>query len=602
MQSRIIPSLDQLEKSINVPSPGLITLVKFLDSHLRKDENGIDENNLENYNGWLIFIKPFLNGVRPDLIIFNPQVGVVIYNVKEWTENNIKEQNNIKNEYKPLSPDKQVTYYKSKLIGQLVPRIGEEFDKNKQKFGLIKTGLYFHNISTKISRDSYAFDDKIIKHFPLFGNDFLFESNLKEIVPNHDLDSSKYWVKEWNKDILFWLRSPYHSIEQGTLLELKGNQFKIAEPMPGHWRVRGVAGGGKTQALAYRAGKLASQGLNVLIISYNITLLHYIKDMIGRSPFNFSWDKLTFNHFHGFCKDLLNEFGRKWPKQAIQDDNDFFKVTVPNEVINSIKNKIYLKYDAILIDEGQDFHFEWYTLLDGYFLSERDELLIVSDKRQNIFNRKLDWLDKRVSNGLHKFNDRYIDLNISYRLPKRVIEIANDFSRKFSLNQDLDFKRIDDKNVLFHSHHIVWLNIDEKEWKDYIMNSYLRLKKEKQSPSDIVILLPNHRIGMECVNLFREINLDSNHVFSSGDKNLSKKSFYMGDGRIKMSTIHSFKGWELKNVIIFIPFSSSDHMSNIDSVIYTAITRTKANLIVINANIRYKEFGESLPKKWKDQN
>jgi hypothetical protein len=31
--------------------------------------------------------------------------------------------------------------------------------------------------------------------------------------------------------------------------------------------------------------------------------------MVQRSPFGFCWDRFTFNHFHGFCKDILNEFG-----------------------------------------------------------------------------------------------------------------------------------------------------------------------------------------------------------------------------------------------------------------------------------------------------
>jgi CTP synthase len=85
----------------------------------------------------------------------------------------------------------------------------------------------------------------------------------------------------------------------------------------------------------------------VLVISFNITLWHYVKDMIARSPFNFSWGKFTFTHFHGFCKDRLNEFERKWPKSpqlkdfGSQEDYDsaleyFFKVTVPNAVIESI--------------------------------------------------------------------------------------------------------------------------------------------------------------------------------------------------------------------------------------------------------------------------
>ena len=132
-------------------------------------------------------------------------------------------------------------------------------------------------------------------------------------------------------------------------LTLNNYQKKFAEPEKGHFRVRGVAGSGKTQVLAYRAGNLASQGYRVLILSFNITLWHYIRDMVSRSPFGFSWDKFTFNHFHGFCKDILNDYGEKWPSE-IDDDEVIFREIIPNKVLEVVKDGSYEKYDAILIE------------------------------------------------------------------------------------------------------------------------------------------------------------------------------------------------------------------------------------------------------------
>ena len=53
-----------------------------------------------------------------------------------------------------------------------------------------------------------------------------------------------------------------------------------------------------------------------------------------------------------------------------------------------------------------------------------------------------------------------------------------------------------------------------------------------------------------------------------------------------MSTIHSFKGWESRNVIIIIPENKK-----IDFQLYAALTRVRENLIVINQNKRYQKFG-----------
>ena len=50
----------------------------------------------------------------------------------------------------------------------------------------------------------------------------------------------------------------------------------------------------------------------------------------------------------------------------------------------------------------------------------------------------------------------------------------------------------------------------------------------------------------------------------------------------------------IPNVILLIPEHWSGGDKNLDAVVYTAITRTLQNLIVINCNERYNDFGESL--------
>lgn len=552
---------------------------------------------------------------------------MTIYEVKDWNKEHYtfeKDSNNYnrlfvhnrKGKYPVKHPKNQVEHYKKLIIWQLVPNIGENIDKNKRNYGLIKTALYFHKTSTSTSQKFFGAPIKNFKYFPVFGNDFLTKENLSEIVPDSQYSKSDYWNKSWNNEILFWLNPPFHSIEQGIPLTLKGKQKIIAEPKVGHHRVRGVAGSGKTQALAYRAGKLASEGKNILIISFNITLWHYIKDMISRAPFSFKWNKITFTHFHGFCKEKLNEAETNWPsspKRNEYESNDdfenaldnFFKVTVPNTVRDTLIDKTFEKYDAILIDEGQDYHYEWYKLLNDIFLKERDELLVVSDKKQNIYERDLDWLDKRVTReGLDKFKDPYIDLTSSYRMPESVAKLATMFSRSFKLNQDLNISKIEDNPVLFHSQHIVWLNIEDEQWLNYIYYSFLKLQKEEYNPSDMVVLLPNHNYGTKTVIFFKGKNIETNHVFEDEHEKKfhpHKKAFWMGDSRLKVSTIHSFKGWELLNIVLYIPKKAPESNTKLDSIIYTAITRTRENLIVLNANKRYNEFGKQFPKKWKDQ-
>ncbi len=310
MFDRVIPGWEIIR---NFPQPltkGEITLIRFLDENLPKDSNFSNVSELNDYDGWLIFVQPFLNGCRPDIILFHPKVGVQIIEVKDWNLKNYcfaeKEDNedngkgrsfyvidNTGTKHEKTSPVKQVEYYKKKLIGRLVPQIGEKIDDNSKNYGLIKTAIYFHKSITSEAQKLFEHLKIQYKAFPIFGQDELSQEKLSQIVPDSKYSKSYYWRSDWNKEILFWLKPPFHSLEQTHPLTLNSDQLHFSEPKPGHHRVRGVAGSGKTQVLAYRAGNLASQGYRVLILSFNITLWHYIRDMIQRSPFEFAWDKIT---------------------------------------------------------------------------------------------------------------------------------------------------------------------------------------------------------------------------------------------------------------------------------------------------------------------
>ena len=70
---------------------------------------------------------------------------------------------------------------------------------------------------------------------------------------------------------------------------------------------------------------------------------------------------------------------------------------------------------------------------------------------------------------------------------------------------------------------------------------------------------------------------------------------------LKMATIHSFKGWEASNVIFILEPESTSHAKysisaeeNVPELIYTAITRAKENLFIINlGNDKYHNFFNS---------
>lgn len=266
-------------------------------------------------------------------------------------------------------------------------------------------------------------------------------------------------------------------------------------------------------------------------------------------------------------------------------------------------NVDYEKYDAIFIDEGQDYYIEWYHML-CHFLTSRDEVVVVCDKKQNIYSREMEWLDKRRA-GVEKFGE-WIELKTIVRLPEKIAGMTRVFSEKFNLNQDVRVDKVERPNLFNQfEEHSVWWNIDEKDWLNKVNEGFETIKEKGTSThcSDTVILLPDKNFGLECVKHFETTkNMKVNHVFENEQEKRNhkhKKAFWMGDSRLKISTIHSFKGWEVLNVILYIPENYYGSDDVYDKIVYTAMTRTRQNLIVINANKRYLEFGEGLSKTWK---
>ena len=132
---RIYPSWNEIKKFQEPLTEGENILARFLDDNLGED--------------WKIFIRPHLNNSRPDIVTVNPQVGAMIYTVKEGKLENYRENNS--NEVHI----KQVNYYRNKIIEQIVPDIGEKIDENKKIFALVQTGIYLHNVEGGSARELF---------------------------------------------------------------------------------------------------------------------------------------------------------------------------------------------------------------------------------------------------------------------------------------------------------------------------------------------------------------------------------------------------------------------------------------------------------------
>jgi len=100
------------------------------------------------------------------------------------------------------------------------------------------------------------------------------------------------------------------------------------------------------------------------------------------------------------------------------------------------------------------------------------------------------------------------------------------------------------------------------------------------------------KICLQIDNLRDNNNLDHFNESIKEIRRNKKFHFWMNPGTMKLSTIHSFKGWEIHTLILIIVKSENNHILEEDTkeflsdeLIYTALTRCRYNLVVLNLGV-----------------
>jgi superfamily I DNA/RNA helicase len=158
----------------------------------------------------------------------------------------------------------------------------------------------------------------------------------------------------------------------------------------GHQLLRGVAGSGKTIVLVCRVRHLRARhpDWRVLVVCFNRVLADALRAAIADS-------QVEVSTFHSWCTRQLKAAnvdvppppgrGKQWDQYWVE--------TLPQLLSEAFDTTRVPAggYQAILIDEGQDFADEWYRLLLRALDSETNRLFIAFDSSQNIYRRRVSW-------------------------------------------------------------------------------------------------------------------------------------------------------------------------------------------------------------------
>ncbi len=255
-------------------------------------------------------------------------------------------------------------------------------------------------------------------------------------------------------------------------------------------------------------------------------------------------------------------------------------------------------YDAVVSDEGQDLSLDWWNCLSRSVHGGGERLLVV-DKTQNVYGRAKAWTDDAMTGA--GFVGPWFELKSSYRLPPPLLPIIRDYAGRFLQNEDVDIPEPEVGNNLFTaSCKLRWVQLSPVSLDGAIvcadeLDSHMKRLPHDMANSDCVILSQDHGMGDKIVTELQKRSLNVLELFDS-DSNESRRKklrFYKGAPNVKASTIHSYKGWESRQLVVwFRSFSTIEQKC----LFYVALTRLLAHingcsLTVVCEEPGLREFG-----------
>jgi len=198
-------------------------------------------------------------------------------------------------------------------------------------------------------------------------------------------------TKEQVRKMLEAMRSTFNLIpvlsrqieeEYDALVRLTEEQARLLDFLELHDRcmIKGVAGSGKTLLAMEQARRFAKKGKKTLFVCYNRTLAEWLRACLSDED----CAQIDVFHFHGLCFEICKRAGVKC-QPTDKHHEKFFRNEAPTLLMDAVDRNGPL-YDAIVVDEGQDFDSQWWLPLELLcHEADKSPLFLFYDPAQNLF-------------------------------------------------------------------------------------------------------------------------------------------------------------------------------------------------------------------------
>lgn len=307
-------------------------------------------------------------------------------------------------------------------------------------------------------------------------------------------------------------------------------------------RISGGAGTGKTMLALEKARQLGTQGFRTLYTCFNRGLADEVSRLLGEAP------NVTVLNFHRLCLYAAQRASLPVPKDPIARGSEYFDRELPDLLAAALNNLDGGLFDAIVVDEGQDFDDSWWDLLEMASSAPSDCVLYVFyDGNQSVHRR-----GRGFQGGLPEF-----PLTRNLRNTRAIHEAA----ARFYAGPALESVGPDGTPIEFIS------ASNEKEVFDQTSRALHRLVREHGlSEADIAVLT-------------------CRSVGNSAFANMTKIGAFLvspldtsAPARVVLESVRRFKGLERQVVILTGVEETTE-----EELLYVGLTRARSHLAVIGS-------------------
>jgi hypothetical protein len=339
--------------------------------------------------------------------------------------------------------------------------------------------------------------------------------------------------------------------------KLTNNQIQILDFLASRRRVSicGGAGTGKTILAMEKAKRLASDGFRTLLTCYNRPLSDWISSELKDFPniIVSNFDRLT-EHFvstadHKLKKDCLSQAKITYPGM------DLWRVQMPAAMTFALEY-IDERFDAIVVDEAQDFPDEYWfpleLLLDD---PSNSPFYIFYDVHQNLYQRSL----------------QFPIVDVPFELAsncRNTIQI-HDFAYK-----NYSGPKVNKPDLAGNPVQIIMESNQDKQLEKITRLLVDILTKKGVNSSQVVVLIGDNLVKHSKYEMLRNFTLPNGIVWSI------ENGFKVN--HVLVDTVKRFKGLEADIVILWgLPDSESKELQE---VLYVGSSRAKSELIIVAGN------------------